>query len=249
LSYSWFATPLSFPTLFRARETIRHWRAVRRSHKATTASGGQDPQLGKSTRASPSESQGKSRSLRDFRKEGEQMSEQRPFPQARALHDRFGRRVARDSAIEIDNATARGRTALRPPFGIAEPRIVPSARPSGMRAGQGGADVGSAGAGRAGVSDPEIAQLVSAALESAMLAFRERNPEQFLHSRAAEARVAVEEALASVADLQAADPLAQVQYRKAAVLPDVVCRLAREMVYAISCYAGALDEETAPSDG
>jgi hypothetical protein len=111
------------------------------------------------------------------------------------------------------------------------------------RAGPGGGDTGRADLSRAGVSDPEIAQLVSTALESAMLALGERNPEQFLASRADAARSAVEEALAALTDPQAADIPAQVQYRKAAAAPDVVCRLAGEMVLAINRYARALDAE------
>ena len=72
-----------------------------------------------------------------------------------------------------------------------------------------------------------------------MLALGECNPEQFLHSRAAEGRLAMHRVLASLPCTQATDETVQTEYRKAIVFQDEVCNLAREMMHAVSRYATA----------
>jgi len=163
------------------------------------------------------------------------MTEQRHLSIVQARRGRFGRRAARDPIAEINPMTG-GRTGGEPSYVLAGSGVVQLPRPANRPTRHDAADTG--------VSDPEIAQLVAAALETAMLALRERDPEQFLELRAAQARAAVDEVLASLRDPQAVDPRARDS--KAAVLPEVVCGLAGEMVHAISRYAGAVDDETPP---
>jgi hypothetical protein len=148
------------------------------------------------------------------------MTEQKTRPPKYALHDRFERRLATCLAIGNDDTPSPERTA-------------------------GTVDDGAARA-HSGVSDAEIALLASTALECAVLALGERHPEQFLHLRAAAGRAAVQEALASLPNVQASDMRVQSDYRKAIAFQDAACGLAQEMVRAVGHYAAAADERRSP---
>ncbi len=93
------------------------------------------------------------------------------------------------------------------------------------------------------VSDAEIAQLVSVALEGALLAFGEGNPEQALRLRACEGRAAMREALSSLPRVQATDPTVRTEYRNAVAFQKVTLELALEIVNAIKRYATVYDRD------
>ena len=87
------------------------------------------------------------------------------------------------------------------------------------------------------VSDAEIGQFVSAALDDAIAALGDRDPETFLHLRACEARDAVREMLPTLRrKLTSAEAVAR-EYRKAIAFQNIELDLALMLVISIRRYA------------
>lgn len=88
------------------------------------------------------------------------------------------------------------------------------------------------------VSDAEIGQLVSAALEDALIALGKHDPEEFLRLRARQARGEMHETFASLPYAQRSDPTIVSEYGKAIMFRNLALDLALEMVGVISRFAG-----------
>lgn len=97
------------------------------------------------------------------------------------------------------------------------------------------------------VSDAEIGQLVSVALEDALIALGNDDPEEFLRLRARQARAGMHESFASLPYAQRTDATIVSEYRKAIGFRNVACELALSLVSAVKGYAEACGRE-APSD-
>jgi hypothetical protein len=102
------------------------------------------------------------------------------------------------------------------------------------------------------VSDPEIALLVSHALESALMALGEanpltalgeENPEAFIHLRAYDVRREMRKAFEALPQAQATDPRVVKEYRRSITFQDVTLDLALSIARAIERYAKVLDQE------
>lgn len=93
------------------------------------------------------------------------------------------------------------------------------------------------------VSNAEIAQLVASALEGALVALGEQDPELALRIQAAEDQTAMRRVLHSLPRVQASDLMVLTEYRKAIVFQNLRLDLALEMVAAIRRYATACTSE------
>ncbi len=102
------------------------------------------------------------------------------------------------------------------------------------------------------VSDPEIALLVSHALECALMALGEANPltalgeanpETFIHLRAYDMRMEMRKAFEALPQAQATDPRVVKEYRKSITFQKVSLDLALSIARAIERYAKVLDRE------
>jgi hypothetical protein len=87
------------------------------------------------------------------------------------------------------------------------------------------------------VSDAEIGQLVSAALNDAIAALGDRDPETFLHLRACEAREAVPEMLSTLRRKRKSAEAVAKEYRKAIALQNIELDLALTLVSSVRRYA------------
>jgi hypothetical protein len=101
------------------------------------------------------------------------------------------------------------------------------------------------------VSDAEIGQLVSAALDDAIAALGDRDPETFLHLRACEAREAVPEMLSRLRRKRKSAEAVAKEYRKAIAFQNIELDLALMLVssirrYARVCQGEIADRPTAP---
>ena len=93
------------------------------------------------------------------------------------------------------------------------------------------------------VSDTEIAQLVSVALEDALVALGQTDPETCLRLRAYEARAGIREMLSALPRAQAKDAKVLKEYRKAMVLQNLGLELALNLVDTIRRYARIYERE------
>ena len=93
------------------------------------------------------------------------------------------------------------------------------------------------------VSDAEIAQLVSVALEDALVALGGNDPETCLRLRAYEARAGIREMLSSLPRARARDPKVLKEYRKAMVLQNLGLEMALNLVDSIRRYARIYERE------
>ena len=93
------------------------------------------------------------------------------------------------------------------------------------------------------VSDTEIAQLVSVALEDALVALGQTDPETCLRIRAYEARAGIREMLSALPKAQARDAKVLKEYRKAMVLQNLGLELALNLVDSIRRYARIYERE------
>ena len=93
------------------------------------------------------------------------------------------------------------------------------------------------------VSDSEIAQLVSVALEDALLALGQTDPEKCLRLRAYEARAGIREMLSALPHARARDPKVLKEYRRAMVLQNLGLELALNLVGSIRRYARIYERE------
>ena len=93
------------------------------------------------------------------------------------------------------------------------------------------------------VSDSEIAQLVSVALEDALVALGQTDPETCLRLRAYEARAGIREMLSALPQPQARDAKVLTEYRKAMVLQNLGLELALNLVDTIRRYARIYERE------
>ncbi len=93
------------------------------------------------------------------------------------------------------------------------------------------------------VSDSEIAQLVSVALEDALAALGQSNPETCLRLRAYEARAAIREVLSALPKAKARDEKVLKEYRKAMVFQNLALELALNLVDSIRRYARIYERE------
>lgn len=109
--------------------------------------------------------------------------------------------------------------------------VMSSNRRDEAEAGVGGAD---------GMTDAEVEQLVSVALEGAVSALGDPNPAAFLDLLASEGRAAMHEALASLPTVQATDPTVQEEYQQAIIFQEIARSLALEMVNAFRRYSNAM---------
>ena len=87
------------------------------------------------------------------------------------------------------------------------------------------------------ISDAEIAQLVSVALEDAIAALNEPVPEIYIHLRACEARAGIRETLAAFPGGQSKDANTLMEYRRAVMFQNVALELALNMIAAIRRYS------------
>ena len=87
------------------------------------------------------------------------------------------------------------------------------------------------------VSHVEIGQLVSAALNDAIAALGDRDPETFLHLRVCEAREAVREVLPTLRRKRASAEAVAREYRKAIAFQNIELDLALMLVSRIRRYA------------
>lgn len=85
--------------------------------------------------------------------------------------------------------------------------------------------------------DAEIAQLVSAALEDALLALGEDEPGAFLRLRSQQARAEMHESFVSLPWAQKSHPSVVVEYHKGIVFRNFSCELALELAGALERYA------------
>lgn len=93
------------------------------------------------------------------------------------------------------------------------------------------------------VSDPEIAQLVSVALEDALAALGQSNPETCLRLRAYEARAGIREILLALPKGKARDEKVLKEYRKAMVFQNLALELSLNLVDSIRRYARVYERE------
>jgi hypothetical protein len=101
------------------------------------------------------------------------------------------------------------------------------------------------------VSDAEIARLVSAALDDAIAALGNRDPDTFLHLRACEARDAVRGVLPTLRRKRTSAEAVAREYRKAIAVQSIELDLALMLVnsirrYARVCQCEIPDRPTAP---
>jgi hypothetical protein len=97
------------------------------------------------------------------------------------------------------------------------------------------------------VSDVEIAQLVSHALESARMALDHMNPETFIRLRAVDMRMGMRKVFESLPQDQAADPAVVKEYRRGIAFQNIALNLSLDIANSIKRYARARDQE--PSSG
>lgn len=93
------------------------------------------------------------------------------------------------------------------------------------------------------VSDSEIAQLVSVALEDALAALGQSNPETCLRLRAYEARAGIREILLALPKGKARDEKVLKEYRKALVFQNLALELSLNLVDSIRRYARIYERE------
>ena len=93
------------------------------------------------------------------------------------------------------------------------------------------------------VSDAEIAQFVSHALESARMAFDHMKPETFIRLRAVELRMGMRKAFESLPQDQATDPAIVKEYRRGIAFQNIALDLALDIANSIKRYAKARDQE------
>lgn len=93
------------------------------------------------------------------------------------------------------------------------------------------------------VSDAEVAQLVSVALENAMAALGDRDPETFLRLRACEARAGIRETLSTTGWESMSDKAVVREYRRAVVFQNLALDLALKLVSSIRHYARVSERE------
>ena len=96
------------------------------------------------------------------------------------------------------------------------------------------------------LSDAEIAQLVSIALQDAIAALSEPNPESCILLRANEARVGIREALSAVPRGRGREPKVLEEYRRAMMFQNLVQDLALDLVGSIRRYAKVYEREIPP---
>lgn len=96
------------------------------------------------------------------------------------------------------------------------------------------------------VSDAEIGQLVSVALEDALIALGKDDPEEFLRLRARQARAEMHETFASLPCAQRTNATIVSEYRKAIVFRNLAFELALKLADMVGRYAEACEWE-APS--
>ena len=97
------------------------------------------------------------------------------------------------------------------------------------------------------VSDAEIAQLVSHALESARMALNQMNPETFIRLRAVDMRMGMRKVFESLPQDQAADPPVVKDYRRGIAFQNIALNLSLDIANSIKRYAKVRDQE--PSSG
>ena len=105
------------------------------------------------------------------------------------------------------------------------------------------------GSALARLSEAEIGQLVSVALEDALIALGQDDPEASLRLRARSARAEMHESFASLPFAQRSDPTVVSEYRKALVFRALTLELALKLVSVIERYADACAEESPSSVG
>jgi hypothetical protein len=93
------------------------------------------------------------------------------------------------------------------------------------------------------VTDAEIAQLVSVALEDALVALGQPNPETCLRLRAYEARAGIRDILAALPRAKARDENVLKEYRKAMVFQNLALELSLNLVDSITRYARIYERE------
>lgn len=93
------------------------------------------------------------------------------------------------------------------------------------------------------LSDAEVGQFVSVALEDALIALGQDDPEESLRLRARCARADMHETFASLPFAQRSDPTVVSEYRKALVFRALTLELALKLVSTIDRYADACAEE------
>ena len=96
------------------------------------------------------------------------------------------------------------------------------------------------------LSDAEIAQLVSVALEDALSALSEPNPESCIRMRAYEARAGIRETLSAAPRGRCRDPNVLEKYRRALMFQNLVQDLAVDLVGSIRRYAKVYEREIPP---
>lgn len=85
--------------------------------------------------------------------------------------------------------------------------------------------------------DAEIAQLVSVALEDALIALGKDEPEAFLRLRSRQARAEMHESFVSLPRAQKSDPSIVSEYHKGIVFQNFSCELAIELASTLERYA------------
>lgn len=93
------------------------------------------------------------------------------------------------------------------------------------------------------VSDSELAQLVSVALEDALAALGQSNPETCLRLRAYEARAGIREILLALPKGKARDEKVLREYRRALVFQNLALELSLNLVDSIRRYARIYERE------
>lgn len=96
------------------------------------------------------------------------------------------------------------------------------------------------------VTDAEIAQMVSVALDDAITALGEPNPEEFIQLRAYEARAAIREMRSALPRGKSRDPKVVEEYRRALVFQNLTLDLALNLIASIRRYARVYEREIAP---
>ena len=92
-------------------------------------------------------------------------------------------------------------------------------------------------------TDAEIAQLVSCALENALMALGAADRDTFINLRAYEMRMGMREVFESLPQSEATDPTVARDYRRSIVFQNVALDLAINIADAIERYAKARDQE------
>lgn len=87
------------------------------------------------------------------------------------------------------------------------------------------------------LSHAEIAQLVSVALEDALIALGKDEPEAFLRLRSRQARAEMHESFLSLPRPQKSDPSVVSEYHKGIVFQNFSCELALDLAGALERYA------------